>query len=311
MNGRTCAHGVGKPVHASTCAPIRIRSSQPRAARNHSVGPTPRTRHEAAVRPRRPSRRSRRAGVVRVGWGLPGPRTCARQCPPTRPETRGARPGYAAGAAGAPPDGHAGPMQARALHRPARRHDPSPHPRYPSLRDHHGRTNRPPGPAVACGARSRRAASCRWGARRGHLPQPLSDPPARRLSSARIDLVARVTLAVCKDRSGVAASRTGPMGPGALPPPGSVPGPPPVGCWSSMTPGVCEEGTKSAGVFRWCRRRRSRAPWQSWTRDWTASVAAASTVAGDRGPPNRVCCRWLLLLGSVGVEHARCGPRWR
>ncbi|HSL07819.1 MAG TPA: hypothetical protein VK887_07540 [Pseudonocardiaceae bacterium] len=51
----------------------------------------------------------------------------------TRDEGLEAGWGYAAGAAGAPPDDLAGPMQAGALHRPARRHDPSPHPHYPSL----------------------------------------------------------------------------------------------------------------------------------------------------------------------------------
>jgi hypothetical protein len=38
VHGRTCAQDVGKPVHASTCAPIWFSTSRPSAARNHSAG---------------------------------------------------------------------------------------------------------------------------------------------------------------------------------------------------------------------------------------------------------------------------------
>ena len=62
--------------------------------------------------------------------------------------------------------------------RRARRHDPSPHPRGGSLRDHHHRQNRPEGSALGCGARSRRAVSRRRGERRGHPYQPRKDSRA-------------------------------------------------------------------------------------------------------------------------------------
>jgi hypothetical protein len=180
---------TGARVHmvwANLCtrAPVRPSASGPQSRAQQEI--TRSAQHRAPPR----SRRSTAAPELAESQGRPragrvGP------CPGREPvrgsarrldRQRGARGrGYAAGAAGAPPYGHAAPTQAGALDRPARRHDLSTHPRYPSLGDHHGRKSRPPGPAVTCGIRSRRVASCRWGARRGHLEQPLNDPPLRRL----------------------------------------------------------------------------------------------------------------------------------
>ena len=82
------------------------------------------------------------------GRALPRPTTRARRCPPTRPGTRGSRPGCAAQAARTRQGGHSEPTSAGALRRPARPNDPSPHSRYDPLHDHRHRRNRPSGPAM-------------------------------------------------------------------------------------------------------------------------------------------------------------------